>query len=159
MKAILRVERDNTKTEIPEFQVGDTVRVHVRVVEGDKIRTQVFQGTVTGRRGGGIRETFIVRKISSNIAVERIFPLHSPNIVLIERVRAGRVRRAQLTYMKDRKGKRARIAGRRIATDLASASEVMAAAVAVEPGNEEAAAKPPKKADKKAVSKTKAKKK
>jgi len=88
------------------------VKVHVKVVEGDKVRNQIFQGTVIGRRGGGVRETFTVRKISSNVAVERTFPLHSPNVVKIERVREGRVRRAQLTYMRSRKGKQARIAGR-----------------------------------------------
>lgn len=114
MKALLRVERDNMKKKIPEFSVGDTVRVHVKVIEGEKVRSQVFQGIVIGRRGGGLRETFIVRKISANIAVERIFPVHSPNVVKIERIRKGRVRRAQLTYMKDRKGKRARIAGQRV---------------------------------------------
>jgi len=109
----MRVERDHLKKKVPQFSVGDTVRVHVKVVEGEKVRTQIFQGTVIGRRGGGIRETFVVRKISSNIAVERIFPLHSPNLVRIELVRRGRVRRAQITYMKTRKGKRARISGER----------------------------------------------
>src|SRR4029079_9957355 len=98
MKALLRVERDFLKKRIPEFSVGDTVKVHVKVVEGDKVRNQIFQGTVIGRRGGGVRETFTVRKISSNVAVERTFPLHSPNVVKIERIREGRVRRAQLTY-------------------------------------------------------------
>jgi len=112
MKALLRVERDFLKKRIPEFSVGDTVKVHVKVVEGDKVRNQIFQGTVIGRRGGGVRETFTVRKISSNVAVERTFPLHSPNVVKIERIREGRVRRAQLTYMRSRKGKQARIAGR-----------------------------------------------
>ena len=112
MKALLRVERDFLKKRIPEFSVGDTVKVHVKVVEGDKVRNQIFQGTVIGRRGGGVRETFTVRKISSNVAVERTFPLHSPNVVKIERVREGRVRRAQLTYMRGRKGTQARIAGR-----------------------------------------------
>jgi large subunit ribosomal protein L19 len=148
MKALLRVERDNTKAEVPEFKVGDTVRVHVKVVEGDKVRTQVFQGTVIGRRGGGIRETFTVRKISGGIAVERLFPLHSPNVLLIERVREGRVRRAQLTYMKERKGKRARIAGRRLATELVSASEVLEAAKAAEEGRTEETEKLQKKAEK-----------
>jgi large subunit ribosomal protein L19 len=114
MKALNRVERDNLKKRIPKFSVGDTVRVHVKVIEGDKVRTQIFQGTVIGRRGGGLRETFVVRKISANIAVERIFPLHSPNVIKIQRVRKGDVRRAQLTYMKERKGKRARIAGQRV---------------------------------------------
>ncbi len=120
MKALSRIEREHIKKQIPEFSVGDTVRVHVKVVEGDKIRTQKFQGTVIGRRGGGIQETFVVRKISANIAVERIFPIHSPTVEAIELVRHGRVRRAQLTYMKDRKGKRARVAGRRL--DLADPS-------------------------------------
>ena len=128
MKSILRVERDSTKKELPEFRVGDNVRVHVKVVEGEKIRTQVFQGAVIGRSGGGVRETFTVRKISGNVAVERVFPIHSPNVILIERVTVGRVRRAQLTYMRDRKGKRARIAGRRTEGTLASAAEVLAVA-------------------------------
>ena len=128
MKSILRVERDSTKTDIPAFRVGDTVRVHVRVVEGEKIRTQVFEGAVIGRSGGGVRETFTVRKISSNIAVERLFPIHSPNVILIERVTEAKVRRAQLTYMRDRKGKRARIAGRRTEGTRASAAEVLKAA-------------------------------
>jgi large subunit ribosomal protein L19 len=111
MKALLRVEREFMKARIPLFSVGDTVKVHVRVVEGDKVRNQIFQGAVIGRRGGGLRETFTVRKVSSNVAVERTFPLHSPSVVKIERVREGRVRRAQLTYMKARKGKMARISG------------------------------------------------
>ena len=132
MKSIIRVERQNLKAEIPEFRVGDTVRVHVKVVEGDKVRSQVFQGTVIGRRGGGIRETFKVRKISNGIAVERLFPTHSPNLILIERVTIGKVRRAQLTYMRDRKGKAARIAGRRLGTEFASAAEVLEAVKAAD---------------------------
>ncbi len=149
MKALLRVERENTKTEIPQFNVGDTVRVHVKVVEGEKVRTQVFQGTVIGRRGGGIRETFSVRKISGGVAVERLFPLHSPNVLLIERIREGRVRRAQLTYMKDRKGKRARIAGRRLPTaGQISPSEVLEAAKAAEAGKTEEAEALQKKVEK-----------
>jgi len=128
MKALNRVERGNLKKTVPEFSVGDTVRVHVKVIEGEKVRTQIFQGTVIGRRGGGVRETFVVRKISANIAVERIFPLHSPNVIKIERIRKGRVRRAQLTYMKERKGKRARIAGQRVEGQDAVAEVVVAAA-------------------------------
>jgi large subunit ribosomal protein L19 len=124
MKALNRVERDNLKEKIPEFSVGDTVRVHVKVIEGEKVRTQIFQGTVIGRRGGGLRETFVVRKISANVAVERIFPLHSPNVIKIQRVRKGRVRRAQLTYMKERKGKRARIAGQRVEGQEAASEAV-----------------------------------
>ena len=114
MKALLRVEREFMKDRIPVFSVGDTVKVHVKVVEGDKVRNQIFQGAVIGRRGGGLRETFTVRKVSSNVAVERTFPLHSPSVVKIERIREGRVRRAQLTYMRDRKGKMARITGRQV---------------------------------------------
>jgi large subunit ribosomal protein L19 len=97
----------------PEFRAGDTVRVHVRVVEGDKERIQVFQGVVIGRRGGGTRETFSVRKISGGIGVERIFPLHSPNVDRIEVIRRGKVRRAKLYYLRELRGKAARIEERR----------------------------------------------
>lgn len=97
----------------PDFKPGDTVRVHVRVVEGDKQRIQVFQGVVIGRRGGGTRETFTVRKISGGIGVERIFPLHSPNVDKIEVMRRGRVRRAKLYYLRNLRGKAARIDERR----------------------------------------------
>ena len=158
MKALLRVERDNMKKKVPVFSVGDTVRVHVKVIEGDKVRTQIFQGTVIGRRGGGLRETFVVRKISANIAVERIFPLHSPNVVKIERIRKGRVRRAQLTYMKDRKGKRARIAGQRMGGQAAAAVETTptAEAEAAAPPAEETEAKTEAKAEEKPEAKGKA---
>jgi large subunit ribosomal protein L19 len=97
----------------PEFQPGDTVRVHVRVVEGDKQRIQVFQGVVIARRGGGTRETFTVRKISGGIGVERIVPLNSPNVDRIELIRRGRVRRAKLYYLRNLRGKAARIDERR----------------------------------------------
>ena len=97
----------------PEFLPGDTIRVHVRVVEGDKQRIQVFQGVVIARRGGGTRETFTVRKISGGIGVERIFPLHSPNVDKIEVMRRGRVRRAKLYYLRNLRGKAARIDERR----------------------------------------------
>ena len=100
---------DQLKTDIPEFGAGDTVRIHVRVIEGDKERTQVFEGTVIQRRGSGIQETFTVRKISQGIAIERIFPMHSPRIAKIERTREGRVRRARLFYLRGRKGRAARI--------------------------------------------------
>ena len=98
---------------VPDFRAGDTVRVHVRVVEGDKERIQVFQGVVIGRRGGGTRETFTVRKISGSIGVERIFPLHSPSLNRIEVVRHGKVRRAKLYYLRGLRGKAARIEERR----------------------------------------------
>ncbi len=106
---IAQIEKQYTKENIPEFKPGDTVRVHVRIVEGDKQRIQVFQGTVIGRRGGGMGETFTVRKVSSGIGVERTFPLHSPNIEKIERVRSGVVRRAKLYYLRELSGKSARI--------------------------------------------------
>lgn len=95
--------------ETPEFGSGDTVDVHYRVREGDKERTQVFRGVVIRRRGSGINETFTVRKVSAGIGVERVFPLHSPNIMKIERIREGVVRRAKLYYLRDLRGKAARI--------------------------------------------------
>ena len=108
--SILReLTSDQLKTDLPEFGAGDTVRVHVRVIEGDKERTQIFEGTVLQRKGSGIQETFTVRKISQGIAIERIFPLHSPRIPQIERLREGRVRRARLFYLRGRKGRAARI--------------------------------------------------
>ena len=108
--SILReLTSDQLKTDLPEFGAGDTVRVHVRVIEGDKERTQIFEGTVIQRKGSGIQETFTVRKISQGIAIERIFPMHSPRIAKIERLREGRVRRARLFYLRGRKGRAARI--------------------------------------------------
>ena len=108
--SILReLTSDQLKTDLPEFGAGDTVRIHVRVIEGDKERTQIFEGTVIQRKGSGIQETFTVRKISQGIAIERIFPLHSPRIAQIERMREGRVRRARLFYLRGRKGRAARI--------------------------------------------------
>ena len=108
--SILReLTSDQLKTDLPEFGAGDTVRIHVRVIEGDKERTQIFEGTVIQRRGSGIQETFTVRKISQGIAIERIFPMHSPRIAKIERMREGRVRRARLFYLRGRKGRAARI--------------------------------------------------
>lgn len=130
MKALTRVERDHIKKKVAKFSVGDTVKVHVKVMEGDKVRNQIFQGTVIGRRGGGLRETFVVRKISAGVAVERIFPLHSPSVTRIQVVRQGRVRRAQLTYMRDRKGKRARVSGLRGDTADAKAAAKAAAETA-----------------------------
>ena len=120
MREILRVEREHMK-QYPDFTAGDTIKVHVQVVEGEKVRTQIFQGMVLGRSGGGLRETFTVRKISGNVAVERIFPMHSPGVVKIEKIREGKVRRAKLNYMRDLKGKKARIAGRDMsAVEIAS---------------------------------------
>lgn len=110
MNTLERVERTQLKAGGHDFGVGDTVRVLVRVVEGDKVREQAFQGVVLQRRGGGATETFTVRKISSGIGVERIFPLHSPNVKSIKVVRRGKVRRAKLYYLRNLVGKAARIA-------------------------------------------------
>ena len=99
--------------DIPDFRPGDTLDVHVKVIEGSVTRTQVFTGFVVRRQGGGIRETFTVRKVSFGIGVERTFPVHSPNIEKIEVVRKGDVRRAKLYYMRDLRGKAARIKERR----------------------------------------------
>jgi large subunit ribosomal protein L19 len=106
---LLEVENPTLKTDVPEFSPGDAVRVHVKVREGEKERIQVFAGVVIARRGGGARETFAVRKVSSGIGVERVFPLHSPVIDSIEVEKKGSVRRAKLYYLRGRKGKAARI--------------------------------------------------
>ena len=110
------VETPYLRQDLPDFRPGDTVRVHVRVVEGERERVQVFEGVVIARKGGGTRETFTVRKLSSGIGVERVFPLHSPAIQKIEVTRRGRVRRAKLYYLRHRVGKAARVAERRSAT-------------------------------------------
>jgi large subunit ribosomal protein L19 len=104
-----QLEKEQMKENIPVFGPGDTVRVHVKVREGEKERIQVFEGVVIGRRGGGLRETFTVRKISYSIGVERIFPLHSPSVDHIDVIRHGKVRRAKLYYLRALKGKAARI--------------------------------------------------
>jgi len=114
MDVLRNIEAPHMRQDLPKFGAGDTIRVHVRVVEGEKERTQIFQGVVIGRRGSGIGETFTVRKVTEGIGVERIFPLHSPNIARIEVTRKGQVRRAQLTYLKELKGKSARIKERRV---------------------------------------------
>jgi large subunit ribosomal protein L19 len=107
------VEKSRLRDDIPEFWPGDTVKVNVRVVEGSRSRIQAFEGVVIARRGGGLRETFTVRKISFGIGVERTFPLHSPVIESIEVSRRGKVRRAKLYYLRDRVGKKARIKEKR----------------------------------------------
>ena len=104
-----KIEQRYLKADIPDFRPGDTVRVHVRIREGEKERIQVFEGVVIGRSGGSVRETFTVRKVSSGISVERVFPVHSPSVEGIEIVRLGRVRRAKLYYLRERQGKAARI--------------------------------------------------
>jgi large subunit ribosomal protein L19 len=109
MERLRAIEREGLKTNIPEFSPGDTVRVMVRVREGEKERLQAFEGICIARRGGGISESFTVRKISAGVGVERIFPLHSPLISAIEVVRKGRVRRAKLYFLRRLAGKAARI--------------------------------------------------
>ena len=111
--AIADLERAQIREDIPDFRPGDTLKVHVRVVEGSRTRIQVFQGVVIRRQGGGARETFTVRKISYGVGVERTFPVHSPSIEKIEVVTKGRVRRAKLYYLRSLRGKRARIRERR----------------------------------------------
>lgn len=113
MNDLQQVEQEYLRDDVPQFRAGDTVRVHVRVREGGKERIQVFEGVVLARRGGGTRESFTVRKISSGVGVERVFPLHSPSVARIEVVRQGRVRRAKLYYLRGRRGKGARINERR----------------------------------------------
>ncbi len=109
MKQIDQLEKTFMKVDLPPFAAGDTVKVHVRIKEGEKERLQVFQGTVIGRRGAGAGATFTVRKISSGVGVERVFPLHSTNIAKVELVRSGSVRRSKLYYLRNLTGKSARI--------------------------------------------------
>ena len=108
-QTIQMLEQIHVRSDLPDFQPGDTVKVYVRVREGDKERLQVFAGAVIGRKGAGIHETFTVRKISYGVGVERVFPVHSPMISRMEVVTRGRVRRAKLNYLRDLKGKAARI--------------------------------------------------
>ena len=105
-----KVAASSMKKDVPDFRVGDTVNVSCRIVEGDKERIQIFSGTVIGRRGSGVSETFTVRRIVANEGVERIFPLHSPKIAGVEVVRGGKVRRAKLYYLRKRIGKATRLA-------------------------------------------------
>jgi large subunit ribosomal protein L19 len=109
MNPIEFIETEHVRTDLPDFKAGDTVRVHVKIVEGDKERTQIFQGVVISKRKGGTRATFTVRKVSYGIGVERIFPLFSPRIEKIEVVSRGKVRRAKLYYLRKLRGKAARI--------------------------------------------------
>ena len=128
MNLLEQIRREGLKADLPAFEVGDTVKVHVRVVEGQKTRTQVFQGVVVDTKGGSIVEvdgerkrisssiedSFTVRKVSQGVGVERVFPVHSPNVQQIEVTRKGRVRRARLNYLRGRTGKAARIGERRM---------------------------------------------
>ena len=119
MNTLDALDAQSLRSDIPAFRPGDTLKVHVRVIEGSRERTQVFQGVVIRRQGDGIRETFTVRKVSFGVGVERTFPVHSPNIAKIEVVSRGDVRRAKLYYLRDRHGKAAKIKEKR---ETASAS-------------------------------------
>ena len=110
---ISEITKEQLRTDLPDFRPGDTVRVHVKVVEGTRERIQMYEGVVIKRRGGGISETFTVRKISSGVGVERTFPVHTPKIANLEVIRRGKVRRAKLYYLRDLRGKAARIKERR----------------------------------------------
>ncbi|MDO4203149.1 MAG: 50S ribosomal protein L19 [Selenomonadaceae bacterium] len=109
MTIIEALEKEQLRDDIPEFAPGDTVRVHVKVVEGSRERVQVYEGVVIGRQGSGVQEMFRVRRISYGVGVERLFPVHSPRLAKIEVVRRGKVRRAKLYYLRQRTGKAARI--------------------------------------------------
>lgn len=109
MNIIEQIEKENLKTEVPKFNVGDTVKVSVKVIEGTRERIQIFEGIVIAKKNGGIRETFTVRRISFGIGVERTFPIHSPKITKVDVVRRGVVRRAKLYYLRERTGKSAKV--------------------------------------------------
>lgn len=106
---IKKIESEQLKASVDKFNVGDTVRVHAKIKEGNRERIQIFEGTVTKRQNGGVRETFTVRKISGGVGVEKSWPLHSPNVEKIEVVRFGKVRRAKLNYLRQRTGKAAKV--------------------------------------------------
>ena len=110
MNDIIRnIESAQLKAEVPEFRVGDTVRVHAMIKEGNRERIQIFEGTVLKRQGGSTRETFTVRKSSNGVGVEKTWPLHSPHVIKVEVIRYGKVRRAKLNYLRDRVGKAAKV--------------------------------------------------
>ena len=106
---IKNIESAQLKAEVPEFRVGDTVRVHALIKEGNRERIQIFEGTVLKRQGGSTRETFTVRKSSNGVGVEKTWPIHSPHVVKVEVIRQGKVRRAKLNYLRDRVGKAAKV--------------------------------------------------
>ena len=113
MQTLDFIDNKSLRSDIPEFGPGDTLNVHVNIVEGNRSRVQVFKGFVVGRQGAGVRETFTIRKVSFGVGVERTFPVHSPNLESIKVSRRGRVRRAKLYYLRDLRGKKARIKERR----------------------------------------------
>ena len=121
MDALKLIAADSVKEQAPEFNVGDTIRIDVNIREGERERIQQFEGTVIARKGSGVGETFTVRRVSYGVGVERVFPLHSPNVKNITVVRKGRVRRAKLYYLRDRAGKTARIRERLVRKNVEKA--------------------------------------
>jgi large subunit ribosomal protein L19 len=113
VEKLMAIEREQMKESLPPFTAGDTIRVHMKVAEGGRDRLQAFEGVVVGRRGGGIRQAFTVRRVSHGVGVERTFPLHSPRVEKIEILRKGRVRRAKLYYLREKVGKETRIKEKR----------------------------------------------
>ena len=109
MDALKLIAQDSLKSDAPVIEIGDTVKVHVKIREGDKERIQIFEGTIIARKGSGVSETFTVRRLSYGVGVERVFPVHSPNVAQVEVVRHGRVRRSKLYYLRDRVGKAAKV--------------------------------------------------
>lgn len=109
MNLIATLNAQNVKAETPVIEIGSTVRVHLKVKEGNKERIQIFEGTVIAKKNGGVSETFTVRRISYGVGVEKVFPVHSPNVVKVETIRKGKVRRAKLYYLRDRVGKAAKV--------------------------------------------------
>ena len=109
MTALEAFAKQQLKSEVPQFNVGDTVKVHQRIVEGTRERIQLFEGTIIAKNGGGISETFTVRRVSYGVGVEKTFPVHSPNVEKVEIIRSGKVRRAKLYYLRDRVGKSSKV--------------------------------------------------
>ncbi len=131
MNRLQRLEQTFPTNSMPGFEIGDTVRVHVKVIEGEKERVQVFEGIVIARKGEKVRETFTVRKISYGVGVERVFPVNSPNIAKIDVMRKGKVRRAKLYYLRDKKGKQAKVAEREFSRTAGKSKTAKQEAVAV----------------------------
>ncbi len=109
MDALKLIAQDSLKSEVPAIEIGDTVKVHVKIREGDKERIQLFEGTIIAIKGSGVSKTFTVRRLSYGVGVERVFPVHSPNVAKVEVVRLGRVRRSKLYFLRDRVGKAAKV--------------------------------------------------
>jgi large subunit ribosomal protein L19 len=130
MNRLERIQRSLTKKTVPVFEIGDTVRVHVKVVEGEKERIQIFEGVVISRKGARNSETFAVRKVSYGVGVERIFPVHSPIVARVDVVRHGKIRRAKLYYLRDRKGKTARVSDREFSPEAKGQGQAVRAGAA-----------------------------